>query len=403
MFDSLVHNKMIMHRRNPNRIAAIYYFAYFGAGGALIPYINLFYQDIGMETWQIGILAALLTASTLYAGPAWGAIADIFHLHHRLLPLLMLITLPLAFILAQLNQFALLIIFVFLFAVCLAPVVSLADHAVLTLLGDKKHTYGRLRLWGAVGWGISAWATGRLIENTQLSMLFAVYVAFTALAIAVAWQLPAPQQKSSEPYWANLNRLIANKHWFGFTLSCFLFGVSMAMLNQYFVLFITALGASKTLFGISVAAASVSEIPIFFLAPIVLRRWSPRILIAFAFIAMIIRCFLFAAIQEPIWAVPAQLLHGPTFAAMWAAGVNHVSSLSPPGLGASTQALFGATMFGLSGAVGALVGSWLYTGVGPSAMFQIAGIITFVGLIVFAFTESTQHANVAEQERIHTK
>src|SRR3990170_1767829 len=105
---------MVISVRNPQRLAAMYYLFFFGAAGGLMPYLNLYFQDMGMGTRRIGVLAALLTASTLFAGPLWSAIADIFHLHHRLLPLLMAITLPLAIIMATTSQFVVLLVFVFL-------------------------------------------------------------------------------------------------------------------------------------------------------------------------------------------------------------------------------------------------------------------------------------------------
>jgi len=161
----------------------------------------------------------------------------------------------------------------------------------------------------------------------------------------------------------------------------------MSVLNNYFVLYITDIGGGEGLFGLSVAAASVSEIPIFLLSPLILRTRSPRGLLIVAFVAMVVRCFFYSTIVDPWWAIAGQLLHGPTFSAMWAAAVNHTNTLTPEGLGASAQALLGAMTFGVSGAVGALIGSQLYDTIGAQALFQVAGVIAFLGLVVFIVTE----------------
>jgi len=73
---------------NPRARASLFYLFYFAAGGALIPYLNLYYQQVGMSTPQIGVLAALPTVTALVAGPFWGGAADALHLHRRLLPFL---------------------------------------------------------------------------------------------------------------------------------------------------------------------------------------------------------------------------------------------------------------------------------------------------------------------------
>jgi predicted MFS family arabinose efflux permease len=188
-------------------------------------------------------------------------------------------------------------------------------------------------------------------------------------------------------YWTDIGAFIRQKRWQGFLLGVFLFGTGMAVLNTYFVLFIDSLGAGEGLYGLSVVAASISELPVFLLSSVVLRRWAPRALLTFAFSALILRCFIYSALRDPWLAIPAQLLHGPSFAAMWAAGVAYVSRLSPEGLGASAQALFGATNFGVSGTAGALLGSQLYDTAGPVTLFQIAGLIVLGGMISFLITE----------------
>ena len=46
------------------------------AVGAVAPYINLFFQSLGLSLGEIGILAAVLALVALVAAPAWGALAD---------------------------------------------------------------------------------------------------------------------------------------------------------------------------------------------------------------------------------------------------------------------------------------------------------------------------------------
>lgn len=388
-----------MFKLTPTRLAAAYYFLYFAAAGSLISYLNLYYERSGITTGRIGILAATSTALTLVAGPLWNAAADMFRLHHRLLPLLMLATLPMIALLAAAQGFGPMLLGIALVAVCLSPVVALADHAVLGLLGDRTYDYGRLRLWGAVGWGVGAWLTGRLIEMTSIRLIFLAYSGFMLVGALVAARLPAPRVTASVPYWTNLHRFITNGRWMGFLFSIFLLGTALAIINNYLVLYMTDLGASEGLFGLLVAASSVSEMPMFVLVAFVLRKRSPYPLMIVAFLALAVRCFLYAAIDDPHWAILGQLLHGLTFSTMWAAGVNHAYHLSPEGLGASAQSLFGATMFGVAGVSGALIGSRLYDSIGPAALFRTGGAVALVGLAVFVMTEFWY----TRQDSLHTQ
>jgi MFS family permease len=102
-----------------------------------------------------------------------------------------------------------------------------------------------------------------------------------------------------------------------------------------------------------------------------------------ACLALCVRCFVYSVIRDPRLAVAAQLFHGLSFSALWAAAVSYTGEIAPPGLGASAQSMMGAAYFGLGGAAGALTGGWLYTWVGPVLTFQIAGGIAFLGVLSF--------------------
>ena len=60
----------------PHRRLAAFYFAYFLAMGALVPYWSLYLQDRGLEPQAIGALVALMTLIKVISPNFWGAIAD---------------------------------------------------------------------------------------------------------------------------------------------------------------------------------------------------------------------------------------------------------------------------------------------------------------------------------------
>ncbi len=372
----------------PRVLASLFYLLYYGAAGALMPYLNLYYQTIGMDNQRIGLLAAVPTVMTLLAAPFWSALADALGLHKILLPLTMTGTLLPILLLTQAASFPALVLLVLLTMFFLAPVIPLADSAVLALLGPARHAYGLLRAWGAVGWGLSAWGGGLIAERWGLGASFVVFVGLMAIASRVAARLPGEHVAiRRESYLASLKALSTNRAWLGFLTAIFMVGVSFAMLNNYFVLYLKGLGAGESLFGLSVAAASLSELPVFFLSPWFLRRFKPQGLLLVAFLALVVRSLAYSTIVDPRWAVAAQLLHGLSFSAMWAAGVTYAGQIAPPGLGASAQSALGATFFGVASATGALIGAWLFDLIGPVLMFRAASLVALIGLVVFGWNE----------------
>ncbi|MCB0096756.1 MAG: MFS transporter, partial [Caldilineaceae bacterium] len=66
-----------------NRIKA-FYFCYFGAMAALMPFLVLYYEQIGLSGRQIAVLAALPPLMNLFAAALWNGVADAFNQHKRL-------------------------------------------------------------------------------------------------------------------------------------------------------------------------------------------------------------------------------------------------------------------------------------------------------------------------------
>src|SRR5574341_618210 len=64
----------------------ILYLSYYMALGAFLPYINLYYERIGLSGIQIGFLSALMLSTMSLASILWGAAADRLHLHRRMSP-----------------------------------------------------------------------------------------------------------------------------------------------------------------------------------------------------------------------------------------------------------------------------------------------------------------------------
>jgi len=220
-----------------------------------------------------------------------------------------------------------------LYAAMNASIVPLADNAVLHMLGDRRSDYGRLRLWGAVGFGGAALGAGILAERLGLRAVFVVYLVMMGLAGLVAIGLPAPPAVPRGLFGRNLRGLLRDRRWLTFLGGMFLAGACFSVLNNYFSIFLKSIGAGEALIGLGVAVAGISELPIFWLSPMMLSRWGPRPLLMFAFAMLIVRGVSYSLIQDPRWSVPAQLLHGPTFSLMWLSAVMFAGLIAPLGLG----------------------------------------------------------------------
>jgi predicted MFS family arabinose efflux permease len=160
-------------------------------------------------------------------------------------------------------------------------------------------------------------------------------------------------------------------------------GMGLAMIHHYLFLYLDSLGADTIIMGLALTIATISELFIMYFSDRLLRSWKTRGLIMFGLLMITIRLFGYSLARSPEFALVLQLFHGPTFAAIWMAGVAYVAEIAPPGLGNTAQGMFTGVVMGLGSAFGALFGGLLFQSVGFSIMFTTAGSVVFVAFILF--------------------
>lgn len=364
-------------------VPKIFYFFNFAALAAVAPYLALYYQRIGLSGRQIGLLVGLPPLMTLVSAPLFGAVADATQRHKRLLILAVCCSATAMLSISFTNDFLTLIPIVVLYALSFAPVVPLVDKTVLELLGERKELYGKQRLWGAIGWGVTAPLIGLLLERLNLHWAFYIYFVLMIGVLLTVSRLPVSQADIRTHFWQGLRALVANRQWVVFLAVVFTGGVGMAFVHNYLFLYLDELGASSTTMGLALASATVSELLVMFYSDRLLARWGTRGLLILAIAAFIVRVFAYSFIRAPWLVLIVQLLHGPSFAAMWMAGVTRASKLAPPGMKATAQGIFSGVTMGVGSAFGAFVGGALYEAYGAATMYQWAGFGMLIGLVYF--------------------
>jgi len=364
------------------RTSALLFFAY-AAFGSIGSFMNLFYQDQGMTLIQIGILASIPPAMTLFAAPLWAAAADRFHLHRYVLPLTMLLSLPFAWFLSGMRTFGQLLLGICLFSFCYSAITPLSDSAVLANLNGRQNEYGHIRLWGSLGVGAVAWLTGWLVESRQLNFIFTQYAIFMGIAAVVALRLPRTPRIQIPSFWQGMRQFVQDAHWRYFLMGCLLSGFSHLFLSDYLFLFAKSLGAPESMIGFLMAVAGATNIVIYLFMPFILKRWTTLQVMVFSNILLVVRCALTALMHAPGWIILTQALDGPTWGTMWAAGVQRAGEIAPRGLDASAQAVYNAIFVGLGGIISASLGGIIYSFWGAPALFIIAALMAVLSSFVF--------------------
>ena len=369
-----------------------YYFLFYAAAASLSPFLVLYYQSLGLGGRQIGVLMAVPSIILVFGAPLWTGYADAYRRHKLFFSLATLGAIISALIIGRLDHFSLLILVSGAYAFFFSAIMPLMDNTVMSMLGDRRSQYGRIRLWGAVGWGLAAPLMGALIERGGIHWAFRGYAGVMFIAMLMGLQMPLSLAHAGEPFWRGVRKLLSRRILL-FLALIFVGGLCLSALSNFLFLYMETLGASKTLMGLVLTAATLSEIPMFFYSDRLLRRWGARGLFLFSLGAYAVRSLLYSIVTVAWPILIIQLLHGATFSTMWVAAVSYASEIAPPGLGATAQGLVSTVMFGIGSAAGALAGGVLYQDFGGAWMFRIMAAIAFLGLIIFPIAERLMNAH----------
>jgi PPP family 3-phenylpropionic acid transporter len=366
-------------------LSSSYYFIHYAALATLSSFQVLFYQSLGLPGSQIGLLTGIAPLVGMVSAPFWTGVADATHRHKRVLLLTISGSVAVALVIPHLTSFAWLIPFVALLAFLTAPVIALVDSATMAQLGEGRGRYGRIRLWGTIGWAVMAPVAGWVIDRTGLPWAYRMYALGMLLALLVAVNLPFHQERSGVSFWHGMRGLLKNRSWMLFLAMVFISGAGLSTMYNYLFIFMESLGASKTLMGLSLTISTISEVPVLFFGERLLRRFGTRGLMLLAMGAIGVRLLLYSFSGAPWVILLIQLVHGLTFPLVLVAGVAYADQAAPAGLRATAQGMFNSTLIGVSSAAGAVLGGILIDQVGPAGMYRLVGSALLFCLVIFRF------------------
>ena len=356
-----------------------FYFLYFAAMASFMPFIVLFYRELGFSGTQIGLLTGIPPLVSLIAGPLLTGLADATRRHTLVMGLGILAAAVIGFFLPRLENFTAVFGFILLFNVLSAPVASLGDSATMSMLGDERALYGRVRMGGTIGWGLFAQLAGAIFDVYGLRTLFYMFAGITFINLFVSRKLRFEHAEHGEER-GSVRALLTNRRWVFFLGSAFLGGLGAFTVAAYLSPYMQELGASGSQIGFALTIATLTEVPVFFFGNRLIKKFSAYGLFLLALLLIGLRSLLFAAADTIFLATLVQGLGGLIYPAFWAAGVAYADQHAPAGLKSTAQGIFGAVSFGIGSAVGGIVGGPLLESIGGRGMFMVFGIIILIGL-----------------------
>lgn len=300
---------------------ATFYFAFFGALGIFLPYFSLWLTAHGLSPSEATRIQSLLPLTTLVAPPLIGLAADARRARGQLLRVGSFACLVTALGLLVARERVAIYVVTALFAFCRAPLTSLADAATLDHVRHHGGSYGRIRLWGSLGFLVAAVGFGALVERAGVASLPTATAWALGLAAAASLALPSPPPVERPHVVDAWLHLLGDGTTWIFLVAAALGQMATAAYDSCFSLHLAHLGFGGRFIGVAWATGVAAEIVLMAASGGIVRRVGAAPLFAFALATAAARWWLLSRVSSATAILMLQPLHGITFGLFWVAGV----------------------------------------------------------------------------------
>jgi len=358
-----------------------FYFFYFAFVGAMSPFWGLYLKSLEFTAFQIGVLMSLLQVMRIFAPNIWGWLADRSGKRVAIVQAAAILSLAayvgVFFGTSFLWLFAVMSLMSFFWSASL----PLVEATTLSHLGDRTEKYGRIRLWGSVGFILAVVGLGYVLDQLPIRFLLWAILGMMAGLALFARHIPEarviPHSTDHEPVWNILKR----PEVLTFFAASFFNAAAHGPYYTFYSIYLVDHGYTKSSVGWLWALGVISEILVFLWIPRLMRRFTLR-QIMLASLALGVARFLIIGwgIDWFVLVLAAQVLHAATFGSYQAAAIEVVHRIFRGKHQAKGQALFNSLSFGAGGTLGGLYSGYAWDIFGPQATFSVAAICCLVAL-----------------------
>ena len=360
-----------------------FYFFHFAFIGAFAPYWSLYLKHLSFSALQIGMLMSLLHVTRVFAPAAWGWLAD--HTGRRLLIVQVAALAGLASYCGVFfgESFGWMFVIMALMSFFWSASLPLIEATTLSYLGESTARYGRIRVWGSVGFILAVTATGYLLDAAGIASLLWAVLGLKLGIVIFSRQIPEGEVMVHPADGTSIGQIFRRPEVLAFFAACMLMALAHGPYYTFYSIYLVEHGYSKSIVGWLWAIGVICEIGIFFLMPQLMHRFRLKQIMAFSFGCAIARFLMIGwGVDWPAMILLAQALHAATYGAHHATAMMVVHQFFRGRHQAKGQALYTSLTFGLGGTLGGIFSGYAWEWLGAGLTFTVSSIAVLLGLIL---------------------
>ena len=359
-------------------------FSFHAMNTIMISFLPLYLQYKGLNGTEIGWVLSVGPLASIFSQPFWGYMSDKYKTIKNMLLILIFGLLISSILFFQMDGLLAILIMggvLFFFS---TPIGALSDSLAQRRADDLHVSFGTIRTWGSVGFATSALVVGELLSIIGIQYMVWPYIGLGTVVLIVIFRLQDVKVDSEPIKLQDVKQLIRNKPFLIFLLLMMFLTIGHRANDSFIGLYITELGGSENLVGLAWFIGLVSEALVFALAGKWFQKFHPLVFVIIAGILYSLRWFMYAGIDNPMYIIALQILHGLTFGVFYTTAFDYVTRLIPKLLQSTGHLIFYSFFFGISGIIGSLIGGALLDMFGGQVLYMTIGCLSIAGTVLFS-------------------
>ena len=354
-----------------------FFFLYFAYVGLVSPYASLFFLDRGFNVIEIAVLMSMLQITRIVGPFSWGWLSDYLSNRVGIIRFCACLAALVFVCIFFLNSYLAFFVWMFVLHTILSSLMPLGESATVHALFkdnsfDKR--YGRLRLWGSIGFIAMVLIAGELFQRKGIELYPIVGMIVLSLLALITFLLHEPKMERRKMVKGELLVVLFNPDVRWFLLSGFFMIFAHAALYVFYSLYLSNLGYNKFQIGLFWALGVFAEVIFFYFQSKVLSRLDAEVVLQASFGVGVVRFALIALYPLTPVLIFAQILHAGTFAAHHSAATKLLQRWFTGPLQARGQALMATISYGLGGTLGGLCAGWIWDAFQPRDVFVMSAL-----------------------------
>ena len=366
---------------------------YFGGFAAFATFALdfVFYSEkIGFTNTEIGLIFAVKLLMGILFQPLYGFLCDYLK-STRIVLLFMCVLSALLSALIPLapNKLILLCIdFAYTFSTCaLMPLID--NWVVSESVNDSKIAYGKVRLWGSIGFAITAAIYGRITMFIDISNIYygrAIFFVLLIILICLNNSETAHVPGSSQKEKPDIAALFRKKEYWLFFTFLFIFFFPVMASGNFLPRLLLEMGTTNQTIALFNSLNAILEIPFFLGVRRLSKKIGPRGLMLIGGIFMTLRLVGLSSASSVPLLLAANFCFVPYITLFMPGFIFYSHSIAPNNAKAFALTSLQGFAMGLAGMLGSYFSGLIVDYQGIRYLYLYGSILCIIGVVLFVFS-----------------